>query len=460
MSVGYWQPQIGTSWQWQLDGTLNTAINAVVYDVDVSDWQGDLFGAAMVSKVKSGHSERKVICYVNIGSLEMDGSRSDQNLFAVSDLGGTYPGWPDEQFVNIRSQNVRKLMQARFQTMQQAGCDAIEPDNMALDYANLPSGFRPPLTDADSIDYINWFTSAIHSLNMAVACKNGGVLLSKNPSLVSKFDFAIVEECVANSDCSIYNPFIAVGKPVFAADYTDAGVDGGCSPIKVSATKACDTLNSFNFEGIIKTCGLTAKVTQCRGLLSANVKTTTTTTTTKKKTTTKTTTTKKITTTKAAAAIAILAAQEISTVPTIPSEYSKLLPDDQTCINTNYNSWAIFMPKHNGFGSVDAFCSTTTASDISPVTSECSSSAKTFADFVINYCKGITGVPNPVSDTDALSQLVAISQASPLSTKTCWTVLGSATTAKAACADILARLVTCIDSGEAQMNLGSAVKTM
>ncbi|KAJ3027559.1 UNVERIFIED_CONTAM: hypothetical protein HDU68_003595 [Siphonaria sp. JEL0065] len=264
MSVSYWQPQIGTSWQWQLDGDLDTSVKVVAFDIDASDAQGDISGSTMVSSIKSGHSERKVICYVNVGSLEMDGSRSDQKSFQPSDLGAPYPGWPNERFLNIRSQNVRTLMQSRFQQMQKNGCDAIEPDNMALDYTKLPTGFSPQLTDADSADYITWFTSAIHSLNMSVGSKNGGKLYTTHPDLISKFDFAVVEECAANSNCNLYSPFITSGKPVFAADYTNAGKNRGCTPIKGSTADACATLNSFNFEGIIKGCDLDATGVQCR----------------------------------------------------------------------------------------------------------------------------------------------------------------------------------------------------
>ncbi|KAI9339962.1 glycoside hydrolase superfamily [Obelidium mucronatum] len=236
---GWWQPQIGDAWQWQLaDGTT-------------------------VAKVKSAQPNRKVICYVNVGSLEKDGSRADEKQFLPSDLGDAYPGWPGEFFVDIRSDNVRKIMQARFQEMKSAGCDGIEPDNMYLSYKGT-GGFPTKITEADQVDYIKWFTGSIHDLGLAIGAKNGGDLLAKHPELFNVFDFAVVEECTRNKNCGQYSPFVDSGKPVFAADYLDAGSDGGCTPIKGTVEAACDVLNSHNFEGIIKKCSLSAAVTQCR----------------------------------------------------------------------------------------------------------------------------------------------------------------------------------------------------
>ncbi|KAI9337305.1 hypothetical protein BDR26DRAFT_864155 [Obelidium mucronatum] len=135
---------------------------------------------------------------------------------------------------------------------------------MALNYAGK-DGFTPPISDQDSVDYINWLTGTVHDLNLAVASKNGGLFYATHPELVSKFDFAVVEECAASGNCNLYDVFVKAGKPVFAADYKDKGKDGGCKPITGTVAEACAVLNSHNFEGIIKSCGLGATVVQCRG---------------------------------------------------------------------------------------------------------------------------------------------------------------------------------------------------
>ncbi|KAI9333108.1 glycoside hydrolase superfamily [Obelidium mucronatum] len=256
MSAAWWKPTIGTTWQWQLTGKLDTTVPVAAYDVDIAG------GGATVGAVLANNPERKVICYVNVGSLEKDGSRADQNQFSLSDVGNAYPGWPNEYFVDIRSANVRRIMQNRFQAMQAAGCHAIEPDNMAVSYKGN-SGFSPEISVGDQVDYLYWITGTVHGLGMAVGAKNGGNILGKYPAFFRIFDFAVIEECAAKNDCGQYDPFIQVGRPVFAADYTTSG-SGGCAPIKGTVQAACDVLNGHNFEGIIKSCNLNAALTQCR----------------------------------------------------------------------------------------------------------------------------------------------------------------------------------------------------
>ncbi|KAJ3025739.1 UNVERIFIED_CONTAM: hypothetical protein HDU68_006760, partial [Siphonaria sp. JEL0065] len=58
MSVSWWQPLIGTTWQWQLSGSLDTSVPTTIYDIDVA-------GGASIGAVKAVDLNRKVICYVN-----------------------------------------------------------------------------------------------------------------------------------------------------------------------------------------------------------------------------------------------------------------------------------------------------------------------------------------------------------------------------------------------------------
>jgi hypothetical protein len=93
------------------------------------------------------------------------------------------------------------------------GCDGLEPDNVD-GYANK-SGF--PLTSADQINYNTFLADQAHARGMIVALKNATDLVS---SLVSKFDFAVVEECFRYNECSMYSPFIQQNKAVLNAEYT------------------------------------------------------------------------------------------------------------------------------------------------------------------------------------------------------------------------------------------------
>ncbi|KAJ3377081.1 hypothetical protein HDU84_009102 [Entophlyctis sp. JEL0112] len=260
----WWQPEIGLAFQYQLDGAINVTVPASVFDIDV----GAVGTTATVAEVKAVDSSRRVICYVNVGSLETDGSRSDQSEFAASDLGSRYPGWPNEVFVDIRSSNVRSIMAARFSSMKEKACDAIEPDNMAFLYTQ-DTGFSVPITESDDIDYMKWISSQVHALGMAVGAKNGASVFDDYPDLQSLFDFAVVESCAAYDECESYDGFVQAGKPVYAVEYTDSGTSGGCGTTLSSVSSTCETLNSHNFEGIIKDCNLDQAVTFCNASFAA-----------------------------------------------------------------------------------------------------------------------------------------------------------------------------------------------
>ena len=58
-----WKPSPGTSWQWQLTGTVDTSIDVVMYDIDLFDIQQ--------ATIDSLHADgRIVICYFSAGSRE------------------------------------------------------------------------------------------------------------------------------------------------------------------------------------------------------------------------------------------------------------------------------------------------------------------------------------------------------------------------------------------------------
>ncbi|KAJ3038266.1 hypothetical protein HDV00_000863 [Rhizophlyctis rosea] len=251
----YWRLHIGDSWQWQLDGEFNYTVPALVFDIDLDSGIQD----GVIDRLHQ--MGRKVICYVNVGSLESD--RSDFSSFPPSTLGNIYPGWPNERFLDIRSPCVRGAIQHRLERASQAGCDGIEPDNQET--YTQPTGFN--FTQLEEKEYITWIAETTHALGMSVACKNNGPLIAAYPSLVhNTFDFVIAESCYQIGQCDAYDPFIHARKPVFATEYTDTG-DGGCAGFNISVAevpKACEVLNGKNFEGLIKHCILTGEYWPCQ----------------------------------------------------------------------------------------------------------------------------------------------------------------------------------------------------
>ncbi|CEP01714.1 hypothetical protein PBRA_008656 [Plasmodiophora brassicae] len=242
------------AWEWRLTFSTVPDVskpNVPVWDLDPEQLSSTSDITALMNALHANN--RYVICYVNVGSL--DTGKSDANLFTAvtpTIVGNAYPGWPGEYFLDIRRDETRALIKTRFERMASYGCHAVEPDNLdSYTYDTFPAG-KTDLTLTDAINYMNWISTTVHDLGMAVGLKNTGDLVSTY-KLASIFDFAVVESCAEYSgDCAQYNPFIQAGKPVFAAEYTTKG-DGGCPVIKSVAT-ACAATNAANFEGIIKTC--------------------------------------------------------------------------------------------------------------------------------------------------------------------------------------------------------------
>jgi hypothetical protein len=200
---GRWTPQVSDTWQWQLSGTINTSVDAKVYDVDLFDTP-----AATISALKG--AGRRVVCYFSAGSSE--NWRSDFSRFAAADMGNSLDGWAGERWLDTRSANVREIMKSRLDLAASRGCDGVEPDNVD-GYTNNP-GF--PLTATTQVDYNRFLATEAHNRGLAVALKNAVDLLTQ---LEPDFDFAINEQCHQYSECGGYSVFTNKGKAVFNAEY-------------------------------------------------------------------------------------------------------------------------------------------------------------------------------------------------------------------------------------------------
>ena len=194
----------GTTWYWQLQGAINLNVNAQAYDIDLFD-----VPATTYAQLKA--SGKKVICYFSAGSYE--NWRSDASRFPAASLGNPLDGWPGERWIDIRNATVREIMAARLDLAKSKGCDGVEPDN--VDGYSNNNGLG--LTMQDQINYLRYLADAAHARGLTIALKNSTDLV---PSLVDKFDFAVVEECFRYNECKAYSPFIAQGKAVLNAEYS------------------------------------------------------------------------------------------------------------------------------------------------------------------------------------------------------------------------------------------------
>lgn len=205
----------GTTWYWQLQGTINMSQKAKVYDIDMEQTS-----AATIAKLKAaGHT---VVCYFSAGTYEA--YRTDAKAFPKAIIGKKLDDWSDV-YIDIRSPLVRPIMSARMDAAKAKGCDGLEPD--VMDAWQADSGF--PITQADQTTYAKWIASYAHSKGLLVALKNAVELV---PAVVSDFDFVIAESCFDYNECGGYSPFINAGKAVLAAEYTRQVKAAWCSKAK------------------------------------------------------------------------------------------------------------------------------------------------------------------------------------------------------------------------------------
>jgi hypothetical protein len=200
-----WLPQSTTAaWQWQLQGKIDTSVQAGVYEIDG-------FETPKRTVAQLHRLGRRVICYLDVGSWES--YRPDKGRFPARTLGAAYEGYPDERWLDIRRIGaLAPVLRSRFDLCARKGFDAVEPDNIA-GYEN-GSGF--PLTAADQLRFNRWVAHEVHGRGMSVALKNDP---EQVPQLVGAFDFAVVEECFEYDECARFSPFVAAGKAVFVAEY-------------------------------------------------------------------------------------------------------------------------------------------------------------------------------------------------------------------------------------------------
>lgn len=205
-----WQPQSGLSWQWQINGANpEPRVEAEVYDIDL------YVDPAVVAALRARGT--RVIAYISVGSWE--DWRPDAARFPEEVLGKEYEGWPGERWLDIRRLDLlAPILRARLDTAAAAGFDAVEPDNMEI-YTN-DTGF--PLTYEDQLAFARWLAEEAHARGLAIGQKNAP---DQVRDLVNVYDFAITEDCFVQGWCEAMLPYLEAGKPVFAAEYTDTGVD-------------------------------------------------------------------------------------------------------------------------------------------------------------------------------------------------------------------------------------------
>lgn len=212
------------TWQWQLDGEVDTSYDVDIYDIDLAD--------APESTIAELHAAgRTVICYFSAGSYEE--WRPDASRYPDDAVGEPLDGWPGERWVDVRDEAVRAILLDRLDLASTKGCDGVEPDNVTGHDAE--TGFD--LSRQDLLEFNRFLAEAAHQRGLLIGLKNG---LDQIPDLVDRYDFAINEECHEHDECAAYGPFLAAAKPVLNAEYATRFVedpDALCARASAAGTR-------------------------------------------------------------------------------------------------------------------------------------------------------------------------------------------------------------------------------
>jgi hypothetical protein len=245
--TGSWyKPPVAITWQWQLKRAMKSAtnetnetneINKINTDYPVQLYDIDLFNSSpsLINTLKA--SGKKVICYFSAGTYE--DFREDKDKFKPEELGNPLIDWPEERWLDIRSQNVAEIMISRLNLALLKGCDGVEPDNVDA-YANN-SGFD--LSAKDQLAFNKFIANEAHKRGLSVALKNN---MEQIPELIDYFDFSINEQCHELNECDMLTSFIINGKPVLNAEYLQTYIDN-----PTARQALCDTSKGAQFSTLI-----------------------------------------------------------------------------------------------------------------------------------------------------------------------------------------------------------------
>lgn len=236
-TVVSFRPTLDLRWQIQLVGSIDTAVESDMFDIDLS---------AETAIQTLREQSRAIICDFSAGTLES--WRDDARSIPAEAVGNPVADYPEENWLDFRDATVRQVMAARMDQAAARGCAGIRPES--LDGVLSNTGFS--LTRQDQIDYDRQIARMAHARGLSVGFTGGDAELAV--ALEPDFDWALALDCVSRGDCSEVRPFSATGKVVFLVAYGDAS----------NAQSACAQAAGLGFDTIVKNRSLDAFVIGCR----------------------------------------------------------------------------------------------------------------------------------------------------------------------------------------------------
>lgn len=238
---GPYVPPANVSWFAQLDGAPD-----LTRDVDLFYLDADQADPAELASLRA--QGKHVLCYLSGGSLEA--FRDDAQDFPASVVGNTLERYPNERWLDVRSETVRTLMARRVEALAALGCDGIPPSSLAVHGAD--TGFSLTLNDA--LDYARFLAERIHAAGMSAGL-TGSMALTQE--LWPTFDFGLAIGCVPGSGCSEYAPFAQAKKPVLYVVLGDAQ----------SALEQCKSAQMLGFAALVSDPGFSGNCFPCSDIL-------------------------------------------------------------------------------------------------------------------------------------------------------------------------------------------------
>lgn len=219
-----WQPARDASFQLQLQGRLDTSVDADFYviDVDVSD--------ADLTRMRA--QGRPFVCHFSAGSVET--FRDDAANIPESARGNPLPDYPNERWLDVRDEGVRSTMRARIARARERGCSAILPTNLTVHL--FDAGFV--ISEAELLAYARWLTREARKEGLSAMLGSEQVA----GQLTNDFHMGLAFECLRADGCALWAPFVADAKPVFAVEV------GGAT----DAQQVCEKAREVGLPVIIK----------------------------------------------------------------------------------------------------------------------------------------------------------------------------------------------------------------
>jgi len=119
------------------------------------------------------------------------------------------------------------------------------------------------LTEADSINYMQFLSAEAAKYNMSTGLKNAGAII---PDVLNVTSFSVNEQCVQYQECETFAPFINAAKPVFNIEYPEgAGKSINSAKVTDICSRTGDSEGADGFSSVMKDMNLDGWVEYCDG---------------------------------------------------------------------------------------------------------------------------------------------------------------------------------------------------